>query len=152
MTFLQLRLLVPAGLALACGWAAPTMAKAGCDAIDVATYFQDEDNGMGDFAGKILTLDDGGTGPVPIIHAVVEQRVRGSYRGSKIIISPSHPSACDFVPNKGEGALLVGRIVAWEDGVPVIDPLRSETARQRAERGKDDDLRSEPPPPKLPRR
>lgn len=131
-------------------WASAVPAQATgarCDGIDLAGYLQDHDTEDGNFAARIVTLDSGDAVTGLTIHATVEKMLRGSYRGSRIIIHPTHVTDCDLVPIKGEGGVLVGRIlVIDEDGIAVIDPLRTETPRQRAHRG-DDMLRGAPAPP-----
>ncbi|MFV0625427.1 hypothetical protein ACBY01_15640 [Sphingomonas sp. ac-8] len=135
-------------LTLFCISTTPASAADGaCEAIDLVGYFQDHDTGDGDFAARIVTSDGDEARLGLAIHASVEQLLRGSYRGSRIVIRPTHASGCDLVPMKGDGGILVGRLLGVEDGVAVIDPLRAETPRQRAERG-DDFLRGAPPPPK----
>lgn len=137
-------------LRAACGALSAPAPAAACAGIDLAGYFQDKDTGDGNFAARIVTLDSGDPVPGLSIHARVVQLMRGSYRGSQIIIRPAHVSDCDLVPMKGEDGILVGRILEIDDdGVAVIDPLRSETPRQRTERG-EDYLRGALPPPVAP--
>lgn len=121
-------------LAIPC--AAGATALATCpNVLDITGYLHDADTGDGDFADEVEILDE----PTSIhdvqIHASGARIIRGTWSGRRIVIKPNRVSDCDLFPLKGDGGIIVGRILSTAHGVPIVDPLRTESPRQRVEHG-----------------